>query len=127
MASPKKTDNQADRGLNELRAVINRLDDIIIRAVARRMVVSGEIGALKKLNKLKIKDLRREKELEKFHRALAKKYGITYATLEKIFKLIMKESKRISRPRPRSPSIPSRSRRRNPASASSTCPPANRS
>ena len=83
--------------LQNLRLVINKIDELIIQSIARRMSVSCTIGAIKKENRLKIKDPKREKELQQFYRLLAKKNGITYATLKKIFKLIMKESRHIQK------------------------------
>ena len=83
--------------LRNLRLVINKIDELIIQSIARRMSVSRTIGSIKKENRLKIKDREREKELQQFHRLLAKKNGITYRTLKKIFKLIMKESRRMQK------------------------------
>lgn len=100
MASPKKSKNDlnmAQAELNNLRLIINKLDELIIQSVARRMVVSRTVGAVKRQYGLKIKDPKREKELKKIHQKLAKKNGITYATLRKIFDLIMEESKRIQK------------------------------
>ena len=83
--------------LANLRIIIDKLDDLIIQSVARRMIVSRTIGVIKKQNDMPIKDAKREKELQNFHKKLAKQHGITDKTLQKIFDLIMKESKRIQR------------------------------
>ncbi|MFO0781268.1 MAG: chorismate mutase [Candidatus Gracilibacteria bacterium] len=94
-AAAEKTDQAlAEAELLNLRMIINKLDDLIIQSVARRMVVSRTIGMIKKQQKLKVKDAKREKELQKIHQQLAKNHGITYGTLKKIFDLIMKESRR---------------------------------
>lgn len=77
--------------------MINQLDDMIIQTVAQRMRISQNIGALKKATNMNIKDPKREKELQNFHKELAQKYGITYPTLQKIFELVMKESKRLQK------------------------------
>ncbi len=87
----------AQNEIENLRKIINELDDILIETVARRMIVSRTVGVIKKQNKLKIKDPKREKELKAFHQKLAKKQGITYKTLQKIFELIMEESKRVQK------------------------------
>ncbi len=97
MTSSKKPQKQADKNIIELRAAIDRLDASIIRSVALRMAVSRKIGTIKKRENIKIKDPKREKELKKFHQALAKKHGITYKTLRKIFDLVMEESKSIQK------------------------------
>lgn len=100
--TPASSQQQADAQiakveLQNLRLIINKLDDLIIQSVARRMAVSRTVGALKKLHGLKIKDSKREKELQALHKKLAREHGITYPTLRKIFDLIMKESKRIQK------------------------------
>lgn len=83
--------------LQHLRAQINKLDETIIRSIARRMAVSRAVGTLKKLHGLPVKDPAREKALKKFHQKLAKKHNITEKTLQKIFALIMKESRKIQK------------------------------
>lgn len=83
--------------LQNLRLIINKLDDLIIQSVARRMAVSRTVGTVKKLYGMKIKDPKREKQLQALHKKLAKKHNITYPTLKKIFELIMEESKRIQK------------------------------
>lgn len=83
--------------LQNLRLIINKLDDLIIQSVARRMAVSRTVGTVKKLNGMKIKDPKREKQLQALHKKLAKKHNITYSTLEKIFRLIMDESRKIQK------------------------------
>lgn len=98
--NPKNTNDDlkmAQVELQNLRMIIDKLDELIIQSVARRMVVSRTVGAVKKQYGLKVKDSKREKELKKIHQSLAKKNGITYKTLRKIFDLIMKESKRIQK------------------------------
>lgn len=83
--------------LQSLRVIINKLDELIAQSVARRMSVVRTIGAVKKQNKIKIKDRKREKELREFHRELAENNGVTYKTLKKIFALIIKESKKMQK------------------------------
>jgi len=94
MPLPKKT---AQAELDHLRLMINELDDIIIQSVAKRMIVSRTIGAIKKDQKLSVKDPKREKILKNLHKKLAQKHQITYGTLQKIFALIIEESKRIQK------------------------------
>lgn len=106
MPSPQKTPTArqpetdakiAQAELNNLRLIINKLDELIIQSIARRMAVSRTVGALKKLHGLKIKDSKREKELQSLHKKLALKHKITYGTLQKIFVLIMEESKKVQK------------------------------
>ncbi len=100
MASPKNNKNDlklARIELQNLRMIIDKLDDLIIQSIARRMVVSRTVGAVKKIHGLKIKDSKREKQLQALHKKLAKKHGITYETLQEIFALIMEESKRVQK------------------------------
>ena len=91
------TEKVREEKLNSMRMMINQLDDMIIQTVAQRMRISQNIGALKKATNMNIKDPKREKELQNFHKELAQKYGITYPTLQKIFELVMKESKRLQK------------------------------
>ncbi len=102
MASEKKSTAKtkddlmmAQVELQNLRLIINKLDDLIIQSIARRMAVSRTVGTVKKLHGLKVKDPKREKQLRLYHQQLAKQHGITYKTLQKIFDLIMKESRRL--------------------------------
>ena len=90
--NPQGTDE-----LNELRSIINQLDEAIIQTISERMIVSRTVGAVKKLYGLKIKDPKREKQLQALHKKLAKKHGISYSTLQKIFGLIMQESRNIQK------------------------------
>ncbi len=87
----------AQEKIKNLRMMIDQLDDMMIQTVVQRMTVSRTIGKIKKQHAMKVKDAKREKDLQKFHRNLAKKYGITYPTLQKIFALVMQESKRIQK------------------------------
>jgi chorismate mutase len=83
--------------LGILREQIDLIDFAIIGLIARRLAVAGKIGTLKKKLNIKIKDLKRERKVQKLHKKWSKKQRMDFATVEKIFKLIMVESQRIQK------------------------------
>ena len=88
MISVKKTD------LNKLRGEIDKTNKDIIKALARRFVISEKVGIYKKKNGLKPFDPKREKEMFKKMEAVAKQEKVNPELVVKIFKLITKDVRR---------------------------------
>lgn len=74
--------------LNQLRSKIDRLDIRIIELLSQRLLLSKEIAVIKKENKLKLKDTRREKEIYK---------RVPSLWLKQIFKIIIEKSLKIQK------------------------------
>ncbi len=74
---------------------INEIDKKIIWQIARRLSVVEKIGEIKKKNKSKTVDNTRELEVLNLINNAARDLGVNQKFIEKIFKLIIKESKRI--------------------------------
>ncbi len=83
--------------LQTLRKKIGRVDEQIIKLLAKRFEIAKKIGNFKKKRCLTIPDAAREKELEKFHASLEKTYNLSPAFTKSIWNLILKESKRIQK------------------------------
>ena len=81
--------------LEELRLVINHLDETIVSSVARRHQISSIIGRLKEQSQLPIYDKQREAELKDYHRQLSDKYELDNAMINQIFELIISQSRQI--------------------------------
>lgn len=89
--------NTFSEELNALRTVINDLDQHIIELISQRLQIVRHIGVIKKQQKVKIRDPKREKQLQQFYKKLSKKHKITYPTIQKIFLLLMEESRRLQK------------------------------
>lgn len=83
--------------LETMRKKLNVLDERLIRILAKRQSYMPAIGAWKKECKLPISYPAREREIIKNMRALAKEKNIDPDLIEKIFKAIFKDAKRIQR------------------------------
>ena len=83
--------------IQKLRQNIDRLDKAIIAQVAKRLAIARKIGMLKKKHGAKIRDSKRESFLQELHAEWSKEYKISKETISKVFKQIMKESKRIQK------------------------------
>lgn len=80
--------------LDEFRKTINNLDKDLIETLASRFTVTDLVGQFKKEKKLEIYAPEREKELIRKNKNLAKESGISEELIEKIYLLILKESRR---------------------------------
>lgn len=77
--------------LEKLRKKIDKADEKLLKILAERFSLTKKIGEFKKRHNLKIRDLKREKEILKTKKELARKLGLDPKLIEKIFKLIFKK------------------------------------
>ncbi|MBI4272736.1 chorismate mutase [Candidatus Uhrbacteria bacterium] len=85
----------------KLRKKIDAVDARLIKLLAKRFAIAKAIGDLKKKHGRAITDTAREKELVAFHASLEKTYSLSKAFTKSLWRLILKESKRIQRiPKP---------------------------
>jgi len=78
-----------DMTLHDLRALIDGCDDVLIETIARRIQIAKKIGEIKKSSGLKIKDLKREKEISNRIKSLAKEYGLSESKILPLFKQVI--------------------------------------
>lgn len=81
--------------IDSLRHNINHYDTKIIELLAKRMEAAKMIGKMKKKKGLLITDSAREKELFTLHKNQCKKVGLDQKISEKVFQVIIEESKRV--------------------------------
>ncbi len=81
--------------LNEVREQIDRLDEQLLRLIARRLALAGKVAEEKRANRLPFKQPEREAQLIAERRRLAAKLGLEEGFAEKIFLAIIDESLRI--------------------------------
>jgi chorismate mutase len=81
--------------LDELRAQIDQLDKEIIAKMAKRQHIVEVVRKYKQQHNIAIFDQKREEYLEIYHTKLSKEYGVSIEFIQKLFKLIMDESKRL--------------------------------
>jgi len=86
------TDITFKNRLDELRAVIDKIDEEIIVKLAARMHISKKIGEFKKTNNVAVLQLPRWEEIFKKNMTLAKELGIDENFMKKILSLIHQES-----------------------------------
>lgn len=80
--------------LNNLRKIIDVLDDEILALIAERQVVVERIGRLKATQKIAVFDPKREEILKQYHEELSQKYSLSIEFVIKLFETIMEESRR---------------------------------
>jgi chorismate mutase len=83
------------KDLDEVRKHINRIDTVIITALAERMSLMPDIGIYKKQNSIPIFDEEREIEIMKKLKKIAKEHNLDESFVEEIFLSVFNESKRI--------------------------------
>lgn len=83
--------------LEKIRKEIDLIDKELLDLFKRRFILAHEIGLIKKKNKLKIEDSKREKEIlsNNIKEGILKKLNQDF--IKKIFLLIFEESKSIQR------------------------------
>lgn len=81
--------------INQLRRHIDRIDTVIITALAERMSLMPEIAEYKKENDVPIFDEKREIEIMKKLKKIAKEQGLDESFVEEVFLSIFNEAKRI--------------------------------
>lgn len=87
------TMNNYDITIEELRQLINKLDDTIIANIARRHAISQKIGIYKEQHDLAVYNKQREDELHAYHISLSKKYNVAQNLVIDLFDLIIKQSR----------------------------------
>jgi chorismate mutase len=80
--------------LNVLRKKVDELDHELLDVLKRRLMVSMEIGNFKKKNGLKIRDRKREGEILQDK---VEKSSLNGKFIQRLFKLILNESRRIQK------------------------------
>ncbi len=83
--------------LKEIRKQLDKLDNELIKILAKRTSLIPEVAKYKKENNIPRYQPEREKEIINKKIKLAKKYKINSELIEKIFKLIIKDSHRIQK------------------------------
>lgn len=78
-----------------LRAKIDQFDGQIVKLIAQRFNVAKKIGMIKKINKMKIADNKRELDVIFELSNLATNLNINSKFIKHIYKLIINESKRM--------------------------------
>ena len=77
----------------ELRREIDKIDAKMIVFLAKRQFLVKKIGLRKKRDKIKIQDIEREKWLKNYHKKLSQRHGFDQGYIDKIFSIIIKESR----------------------------------
>ncbi|MFH1642277.1 MAG: chorismate mutase [Nanoarchaeota archaeon] len=83
------------KDMEDIRKHINRIDTVIITALAERMSLMPDIGYFKKENNLPIFDEQREIEIMDGLKKVAKEQNLDEGFVEEVFLSIFNESKRI--------------------------------
>jgi len=81
--------------IKQLRRHIDRIDTVIITALAERMSLMPEIAEYKKKNNVPIFDEKREVEIMKKLKKVAKEQGLDESFVEEVFLSIFNEAKSI--------------------------------
>lgn len=79
--------------LEELRKIVDGINEEIIVLLAKRLEVTKQIARVKKEEKLPVDDFGREEKQLTMLRALAQKHGLSPAVIEEIFNLFVDYSK----------------------------------
>lgn len=82
-----------EKKLNYLRRDMDKIDEEILRMLAKRFVLVQKIMKYKKLNRIKLVDKEREKQILKKVKIKSRKYKISEKSIENIFKSILKKYK----------------------------------
>jgi chorismate mutase len=83
--------------LDIIRKKIDKIDDKIIELIAKRQSLMPVVGKIKKDNKMSFNQVKREKDILDAKKKKAKEFNVDLQLVEKIFKLIFKNSKDIQR------------------------------
>jgi chorismate mutase len=83
--------------LDKLRKKIDIIDKKIISLIGQRLNVAKEIKEIKKKEKIPVTNRNREIEVMKNVNSVSASFNINEQLTEKIFRLIIKESKRIQK------------------------------
>lgn len=80
--------------MRDMRKKLDKIDRKLIKLLKKRFAVCKKIGKYKKKNGLPVQDLKREKQIMNNR---AKKSGLSKDFVQKLFKLIFKESKKVQK------------------------------
>ena len=80
-----------------LRKKIDKVDNQLVTLLAKRMRIVNQIKKAKNKGKLPIADKKREVQILRKAKGKAKKLGLRGNFIEKLLKLIIRESKRIQK------------------------------
>ena len=94
MPSKKQSKNPE---IKEHRRQIDKIDNQILKLLKERFEISKKIGKYKKQNNLPVKNKKREKQLLEKNKSKAKDFNLKPDFVKKLFRLILKESRRIQR------------------------------
>jgi len=83
---------ESKNSLDELRKLIDKIDDELLEILAKRMKVSVEIGKFKKENNIPTKQSKRWRELIKDRLNKAKNLNLNPKFIQKLLQLIHDES-----------------------------------
>ncbi len=83
--------------LDSIRAKINKIDTQLVGLISKRQSLMPAVGKYKKENKLPLTDLAREKEILESKKKIAKQLKLNPIFIEKIFKLLFKEGKKVQK------------------------------
>jgi len=86
--------NDEDK-IKQIRRHIDRIDTVIITALAERMSLMPEIAEYKKRNNIPIFDEEREVEIMKKLKEISAEQGLEEGFVEEVFLSLFNESKRI--------------------------------
>lgn len=86
-ATPEET-------LKNFRTMIEVFDRDLIQTIAQRVIVSREIGLLKKKQSMPIRDSSREAKLAEFHKKCVEDFDADPELIDSIFKLILEASRK---------------------------------
>lgn len=94
MPTKKQSKNQ---GIKEHRKQIDEIDNQILELLKERFEISKKIGKYKKQNNLPIRNKKREKQLLEKNKNKAKDFNLKPDFVKKLFRLVLKESRRIQK------------------------------
>lgn len=81
--------------IKKIRRHIDRIDTVLITALAERMSLMPDVGEYKKNNNVPVFDEKREVEIMKKLKEISKEQGLEEGFVEEIFLSVFNESKRI--------------------------------
>lgn len=81
--------------IKQIRRHIDRIDTVIITALAERMSLMPEIAEYKKKRNIPVFDEEREIEIMKKLKRVARDYGLDESFVEEVFLSLFNEAKRI--------------------------------
>ena len=86
-------DDATPRPLPVLRAMVDVLDRDLLQIVVRRMALVGEIAAYKRQHGLRIRDVKREREILADRCDRAESMGLPRGEIESVFRVLMRASR----------------------------------